>query len=473
MAHGSEYLTSNTKIAYPFREDALGLAYTADPAHGIGATIPTDLMADALIEVPETVTDLYLRQIAASGGGLYTLLFVDQYLNTVINAAVNTGGWTTSQFYQVVTLQGLADGVIAKLVLPTEAFLAFVSGIVGTDEFQNRLPVASHVLNPLIPSVKSFELYTELPDPPEPDVPGPISGHVKFMSGYNIDQVVNTPEDELDTTEIVITAVGGAGEGVAPCQHGGSTIYRNFMELVPDENGDIRIAPGPDNCYVIVPHVDSEMLEIQGTCEACCTCDDYVNVAKALENLLDRAKTIYCELRYAHDGPSAAGTGGCTEPPQPAEDHSYTRGVKHFNTIVSGRYHKPAMEATGYGGADWGGDPDIRSGAAHWVTIMLKFRNNTEYDCVLQSADLNLFTPGSYRIRQATWEYNGEGDQLPALGNLSAIPTVPRGYSAIIYVLAYAKFPQDPVWEGDPRLTVEVQSTPPNTVVIEDHLKVD
>jgi hypothetical protein len=60
------------------------------------------------------------------------------------------------------------------------------------------------------------------------------------------------------------------------------------MGLIPDRFGGVRLVT--DDCYEVVPL--NGVLQLDGNCYACCTCDQYVAVAKAVKDMMARAAIL-------------------------------------------------------------------------------------------------------------------------------------------------------------------------------------
>jgi hypothetical protein len=449
MISGNEYLTSNAAIAFPFKEDAAALAHDGVAVHGIEAMMPPDLLVDAVMFAAENVTEAYLSIIFKINAEYFILIFNDQNDNTTTFVPVDMGTWDMTQHYQLITHHNPygTTGTI-KLVITTDVFVDYVAGIVALDRFERRLQLESTVLNTKVPTVQTFELYEELPDIPEPEQPGPITGRVQLLGGYNTETYVDPNTTEGDTLDITMDMVPLAGEGLAPCQHEQSDVHKGLMEVKPDENGNIQLTMGDENCYSIIPHPDLGVFEIHGSCEACCSCEDYERVAKAIHRLLLKSQDIYNTLLDAQ------------------QDH-YTPGVAHYNEIIAPRYIGPIMQVNGSGGAYWDGDPNIRSGAEEWVNIVVGVKNNTADPLQLRQLSATISIPASYTIRQMSWEYAGQADQIDdtdLAGGIDLIaeglPTLARGAKLTIYISAYVPFPADPVWTGT--VALNCQQDPDN-----------
>jgi hypothetical protein len=321
MSIGLEYLTSNRQIAYPFKEDASGLSHIVDPTHGSTALLPLGFIVDAMVEVPYTVTDVYLYSIAGSGSS-FTFTFTDQLGGILLAKVVSIAAWSGT--FALISLQDLPNNVVIKLVVDREIALAYLAGTTA-DTFQDRLPFETKAVHPLTRFVQSLDLYTALPAPPEPDVPGTIVGDVILQAGYNL--AAEVVDDEID-----LDVVPGAGAGTTPVvDQPIPQVYRGMMQLIPDQKGNIKLQAGDDKCYAVVYDKTANIFFIHGACTACCTCDDYENAAKAMKKLLDRSAAVLHSLDAGHA--------------------DYELGVTDYNSIIAPSYMYPFLKVNGSKGA--------------------------------------------------------------------------------------------------------------------------
>ena len=437
MQLGNEYRTSNTGIAFPFRENASGISYSGTE-HGPNARISPRIFVDALAFVPPNVQELYLQEIAHTGS-THELFFVDTYGNPVISVQLSDAELDAHDLYMTGTWHFPALPVTLKLVISVPDFVDYAASFTGLDSFGFSLGLEHTVLNIKSPTVDSFEIYEEMPVIPAPHTPGPINGRVQLFSGYNIN-TRHDPSEEFDTSEITIAAAPTTGEGLAPCQEGLVDFYRGLQELVPDEDGDVKMLGGPEGCYSIVPF--ENILSIHSSCRACCSCEDYENTAKAIHELLMRSQATLETLKNAHV-------------------NYYNPGVQHYNSIVANRYINPVFEVNGMAGAEWSEDSRVRSGSPGWVTIVAALKNNTAYR--LQPLRLGANIQPNPIIRQLAWEYGGVSNQwaLPVTLNsllLTHLPVVERGQQLTIYALGRVGFDMQPHWAGT--LSMQVRSVP-------------
>lgn len=399
---GQEYRTSNAQIAFPFKEDASGLARTVDPVHGASATLPEDFFIDALFVVPDDIEAVYLNRITEDGGTLYTFYYWDHLGNEIMSMELDTS--TMSGTYHLIATGTDEDEEYAgKAVLNVEAVEDYLAGLSVVDMFETTLPFERSTAEVRKPKVLSFRLVNgDVVTPAEGEPP--ISTDVKIESGYNTVTTL-AEETDIDTSEVTLTITPGAGIGRAPCQVEDLPSPPIHMSLRPDNAGNINLKTGDEDCYNIVPILELNTMEIQGVCQACCSCEDYTNMLEALRLRLAEAKAVYCRLRYAHDGPGAQGTETCTEPPEPTEDTSYTRGVVYFNTTVREIFGKPTVKlngAPGSKGTSLGGQKFNRH---TWAKFIAAIRNLSNVDVTITAYEFNFTEPGG-EVHHTVWERN-------------------------------------------------------------------
>lgn len=284
---GFEYLTSNQYTAYPFKEDAIGLA-RADiaPVHGALATLPLNFLIDAVIYLPQDVHKLYPTAY------LFSIIKVNA---TDWELTITGPGGVAETLFTVTCQLGGSDVIGVQTSTGTTARLLKGSGfdtylaVATADYFTDTLPFEDCVVTPR--PLKLDSLY--VCDSTGAIKPGqPVLGlrdRVQLKCGYNIVTVVST-DPMSDLNSVLLRAVPGAGEGVAPVAVQPVSPARNVapMGLIPDRFGGVRIVT--DECYEVVPIGNT--LQIDGNCYACCTCADYVAVAKAVKALIARADVL-------------------------------------------------------------------------------------------------------------------------------------------------------------------------------------
>jgi hypothetical protein len=440
MLAGSEYLTSNTDIAYPFVEDAAGLIYAEPGIVGVSALLPANCFVDAVFAVPHSTQAVYLSQIVGlvsmtghwrrfvfylagtPSPSLYQFDFnamdldLNNYFTRIeVGAEHYLTGALLPMKFTVVT------ATLYKYLLDAAWFPHNVA------EFQDRLRFESRTAFLGPQRIETLELYQALPPSPEPDVAGPITGDVRLISGYNISQIVSG--DSLS-----LSATPGTGDGLAPCQQPVPVIYKQFMATTPDDAGNVQLVAGGDQCYTIVPHTD-DSFEIQGTCTACCSCQDYANITKALENLFNRAKAVYDRLERTRLDTTKG----------------FEVGVTKFNADIFPQYGKPVLMVNGMGGQEWQIEGRVNTGAPHHATFTIAVQNNTSWPMTLTSLDATFVcVPADTPIiRTVVWECHGDGGRLSPTFPITPGFTIPRGVRYSVYVAV-----RHPLWNVTPAWTV-------------------
>ena len=430
MALGQEYLTSNRQIAYPFAEDATGLTSGA---------FPSDLFVDMVMLCHSEHTRVYLSTFQYVGGQIQ-LAFVNQSLQAVYECAAD---WTPGdEYYTELQFDALTPSTFhptLRAVVHTQAMVDYLSGYAGPLALGQVLPLEMSVVVPRALRVDTLELYTGpdgMPALPEPTVEGPIRGDVQLLSGYNIDQFVESaviPLQELDpvsdTVAVNLSAIAGLGQGLYPCQDPvyeppGGQDDRPRMRLTPDEDGNVNIEPGDEQCYSVVPLPGTGQIQLQGTCEACCQCEDYDRVAKTLQNLLERSKAILEVLNDTRD--------------------KYEEGVTHFNDTISPIYHSLHLQLNGSGGPPPKQDDKIVSHAVNWANLMASLKNNLPNAVQPHTCQLVITSPSPCTVRYANWEYDSDGNQLPpsTFVNLlqAGVPPIDTGKSIYMEFRLYTSY---------------------------------
>jgi len=168
-----------------------------------------------------------------------------------------------------------------------------------------------------------------------------VSGDVLLRSGYNAG--ISIYDQFGSNNSFLIDLSPGAGEGNVPCDDiasGGP-----LSGLHPDSDGAVRIES--DDCYSIIP-VSSNVLQISGNCSVCCSCEgDYLPVAIAVTNLINKINTSYLNLKgliarynaYIDSAPAGQPVEGALKVSANAKwyDGSVTVSVGIVNMLNSGR----------------------------------------------------------------------------------------------------------------------------------------
>lgn len=293
MSIGTEYITSNTQIAYPFKEDCTGLARDNVAVHGSDGTarLPVSAVVDAIAYLPEKTTAVSLIQVEAVGGGLYTFTF-NCTPTSVITGDCDINALDTSNTYSVITF-GTSDSSVSLVVL-TQVLVDYLTGCtLDTYAYPDVLTFESRVITDRLPHLTSLTLYSDILTPSSDE----LTGKLLFVEGYNT--TYTTQRDTDDTTLITLNAIPGTGLGRYPCDDD-PKITKRFLGLVP-ENGNINIVG--DICYNIIPGTTTQ---ITSSCTACCSCEDYANATKAAKRLLNHSQLT---LKKLDEGREAYNSG--------------------------------------------------------------------------------------------------------------------------------------------------------------------
>ena len=288
---GLEYLTSNRHTAFPFKEDALGLVRSNGvAAHGTSATLPLDFLVDAVIYLPPDLQSqypvAYLYNIIKTPTAWIIRITGPGGVVTLCDIVCAPGG------SNIISLQEPDTTRVTARLLKGPGFDTYLAAVVE-DSFSNTLPFEDCVIEPRPYKLDSFIVCDSAGIPKSAQ----ITGDVVLHCGYNVNMLA-VESAEHDGTDITLEVVPTVGEGVAPASEAPTPAARNKapMGLIPDQMGGVRIVT--DDCYEVVPlppdpSKPTELhFQIQGNCYACCTCEQYVAVAKALKRLIARASTL-------------------------------------------------------------------------------------------------------------------------------------------------------------------------------------
>ena len=487
---GTEYLSSNTDLAYPFTDDVLGVVRDAAAVvHGAIATIPIGAIVDALASVPTATTELYLKSVTSMGGTDYLFAFADQYGVVLISELVDTSTFTAGLPFQRLAL-GDISGSWIKLAVDTALCTSWLSGITSVDTYGTSLQLLDAVLLADTDHVKSLQLYDDgLTNPPTSPK---IVGRVQLKAGYNSEFTLLSETDTgvPGNNELTFTVVPGAGQGLSPCVPATPDPQPLAFPVQADSAGNINLQAG-DDCYTIVPVPEIGVLQIQGVCKACCSCEDYESVLAALDRLFVQTKCAHCLLVDAHNGPNALPAASCsagvisacglpapagpTDPFWPAtagNEVSYTNGVRIFNASLSPvRSTAPVLIVAGMRGAAYTGSNQHRMGAPNYVTFVATIRNAYTEDVQVSAfAYTPVLNGGGAALVQLAWEYarvcaDGIGGDQIAPSATDPTP-IASGKTCKVYIYLRTTDDKPLSASGSAHITVNVtvENLPPYTV---------
>ena len=298
MRLGIGYLTSNRHTAYPFEDGAAGLGDA-----GVGQ-FPDGALVDACFTVSDSIP--VCLEVVGKSSGTAVLLFSTpssvSLASVVISAFPDIGSG-----YSVIGVDGGSSGDPALMgvygrILVSADFYSYLDSLPDGDvNFSDtlRFSTATTTVRPgRVFSVegKNNAWFSESSLMGS----GALQGDVKLVAGYNMSLTTN------DDGEIEFVAAAGAGAGTVPCDD--SSITDDGPEppqqLQPDVLGRIKIVG--DDCYTIVPGgTGAGTLQIQGSCYACCDCEDFTAFGESLRGLLTRGGALYTGLDAIHRGPLA------------------------------------------------------------------------------------------------------------------------------------------------------------------------
>jgi hypothetical protein len=420
MAIQVEYLNSNTAIAFPFCENATGLKRSVDDLFAM----PLDVFVDAAFEVPHdfaATKRLYLMGcyyvdadtlLASIGDGTSAVVDV-----TIVAAGVFTAATAVD------------NGVTARLVVDSVALRTYLAAMESPIAYGTSLPFEPGTQAVINPQVLSFALYNNGPlQPPEE---GTLSGDVRILSGYNVGVNIDVIED--DTVPIDINALPGLGLGTLPCTEADPPFTNVPPGMVPNK-GNIRFVPGEEGCYVVVVNPTSNLIQIQGRCQACCTCEDMTDMLGVLNVIGTRILAVQTLLN----------SGRAT----------YEDGVTRFNKFISTDYTTVTMKANGMRGSDWD-TGDTNRGSPNWARVVMSVNNRRPNPAEITSWKMTFYNPADVTYEDVSWSYAGTGGKT-AMGGALPILAVDRSLAVTLLVsVTFQQWRQNPRWSA----LIEVEAT--------------
>lgn len=311
---GLEHLTSNAYTAFPFAENATALIYNepgvpfvwpaTEPAYGESAWLPVDAFVDALVIAPEDNTAGYLYGFNAevqSGNKYISVLLADQDLVPIESAlfsltslSVNQAGWGTlyldindDYIFRAVYTQQLIH-YLTEYADPVDSGYSLQYGTQG-----NLLPFEPCIIEPRPAKLRSLQLYSRNMTSKSSE----IYSDIQFQAGYNVE--LTTADVEGDDI-IELATAPGAGQGKVPCDIHQQSVDKliGIEGLIPDAVGSVRVTG--DDCYEVVTLPSAGIIQLESNCYACCSCDDYLSLAKALKRMIQRTNDLKAELENIH-----------------------------------------------------------------------------------------------------------------------------------------------------------------------------
>jgi hypothetical protein len=277
-----EWLTSNTRIAYPF-------VNRVDTPVSSGGDIFSDLVVDAYLTYPtdeEKGVKLHSLGEPLAGGTDVEFRFDDETV-----ALTGTGAdYKYSTFGDWTLLEWTTDSSAARVLLETAKIAGFSWPVALTDAF-----LVGHAVQPVQKIVKSItaEGYT-------------FDGTVELICGYNVDMSLPTaivPEvSARKSTRVGLSGNAGDGLGTYPdCDYEEPPVY-TINGQGPDSQGNFVL--NMVDCYRGQLPVTNPLLgppwtyqenayQIFNECSPCCECEDYVYVYdELLRRVFDQAQVV-------------------------------------------------------------------------------------------------------------------------------------------------------------------------------------
>lgn len=292
MTRNDEYLSERRLIAFPFTDDAPGID------RGTGQGLPSNLVVDALFTLPSSFASktLYLKRISATSSSmLFTFWDGTDDVITVVVAVSLSPGYPPYWLYgdTLLTPYG-SDAISGQLVCDAVVARSLLLEYLATPvEFGTTLPLVESAVAIDNQSLKSITLYNMVGGTWVASAAH--RGHIRIGSGHNIDMAYLGDTDT--TSNVIITAGADLGLGRWPCTD--LVISKPFKGVTP-ASGDVLIET--DDCYELVPlppPYANGTYQLQGRCQACCTCQDYADVSAVLADMADRLRLAKAELDSA------------------------------------------------------------------------------------------------------------------------------------------------------------------------------
>ena len=441
-----EYLTSNQQVAYPFCEDAAGIREQS--------LIPLDLVVDGAFEHnPGQVVSAYqahLSEVQRVSSGQLDLTVLLDNISLTLSATLDPDPVVSSDTPWI--LCGASQQYPpcrARLVLSRAALISYLAGLTNGQSlsFGISLPFEPSTLDFSSLGVNSLVLWNHGPaDPLHPGTilpestglgngdiaDGAIQGDIAIGCGNNIS--VDQPDGPAgDLTTLQISAVPGAGTGTLACDPT-TVVVSNCPAGLTPASGNIQLKTGPDGCYQLVPAASTGTIQIQGHCQACCTCDDYEAFLTYLSGLCDRVRALKLVL-----------DDGRTE---------YETGVARFNSVIAPQFMVPLLKIYGYRGPDWA--PDSNRGSPNWFRGVIQLINQRNNPITIISMVLQV----NGQIDQSSWTMGPlttTSEVFPPPG----LPVILAGQQ--LSLTALASMPLT-TWLAAPGWTAQVTCTVRDTV---------
>lgn len=277
-----EWLTSNTRIAYPFVDRV------TDPVGSDGKPF-SDLVVDAYLAYPaDEVQDIRLYALSDPAAVSVSVEFRYADGSVAFNSIGSAfkkstlGSWTL--------LEWMSTAGAARLLLLTEKIAQFTWPVAPDNAY-----LVGHTLQPIQSFVNTLTAEGHTYD-----------GVIELISGYNVDLSVVPPLIEGTSarkrTQIQIDAEPGGGLGTYPdCEFEAPSIF-TINGIGPDGQGNFLL--NPVDCYRGQIPITNPLsgppwrflpnaFKLFNDCSPCCECEDYIYVYdELLRRVYELAKTV-------------------------------------------------------------------------------------------------------------------------------------------------------------------------------------
>lgn len=331
----NEYLTSNVEIAYPFKDNATGLALSNQtPVHGATPLLPRDFFIDMVVLTPQPEGAVHLKSIERNGDD-FTFIFTDTAGTVLVNNVKNYATFPVER--DMITFETAAvdsNDTVRIRAIVGEAFGDYLGTMpdLSTNDYTDLLPVNDGAVEHRPARVSAIRINDATYGQVD------INEVARLYEGYNCD--ISTAANILsepgtDASQITITLGPGLGKGTYnPCGDEEPIEYLARVNSIrPDDDGNFFISP--TECYNVITDPDNSRIILENICIPCCECDDYANMVKAIKNQLqylrDTQKTLDGTIRDFND--------------QVEEFNNTTSLTKELELVVDGMAGFPHFEA--------------------------------------------------------------------------------------------------------------------------------
>ena len=266
----NEYLTSNEYVAFPFRDDAPGIARVGVSPNYVTPLLPSDFFLD-LVMTYYGGEQLYLKNVNESGGSYEIRLGTE-------TEVLATGLITPSPAREVVAFQNVPEGITVRAV--TGGGLSdYLAGLTGGLDFGTSLPLTEAAMD-----AKPSKLLTLGHDAFSHE------GVIELLEGHNVSMAY-----EESTSELTISVIPGDGQGrYDPCADPAPIDYVASINgkrtddvgkfLLGSDGGVWRVISTPGGAQLV------------NDAQPCCTCDDYRKMSAFHNVTFERLRELRNEL---------------------------------------------------------------------------------------------------------------------------------------------------------------------------------